>query len=43
MFNVMGDVTEIIASYDAGGRSGVVNHVVESDDALYDEIFVTRP
>ena len=35
----MGDVTEIIASYSTAGRSGIINHIVESDDPLYDGLF----
>src|SRR5690606_18578761 len=38
-FNVLGDVTEIIASYNTAGRSGVINHIVESGDPLYDGLF----
>ena len=38
-FNVLGDVTDIVESYNTAGRSGVINHIVESGDPLYDGLF----
>jgi len=37
-FNIMGDVTGTIISNDLIGRSGVINHKVESQDPSYDHI-----